>query len=72
VAIKGDTALAGAVSPAPTVTKEGFSAVAEELCQITLDNSKKFAGATDGELVLNSRSGKSEGVTARNSAVVSC
>lgn len=49
------------------ITKEGLSAAAEKLREITIANSTLFRGITDGVTILNNTSGKSEGV--RNDAI---
>lgn len=58
--------LIGAVSGlgGTALTKEGLSAAAEEMRQITIESSQKFAGAVDayGNTLTNLLDGKSEGV----------
>jgi filamentous hemagglutinin len=56
--------LIGAVSGMgeSALTKESLSAAAEEMRRITLENSAKFSGITDGETILTNLSGKSLGV----------
>jgi len=58
VLIGGVTGLGGTA-----LTKESLSAAAEEMRQITIENSnlKRFAGVTDGDFVLSNVSGKSVG-----------
>ncbi|WP_144264592.1 hemagglutinin repeat-containing protein [Polaromonas sp. C04] len=44
------------------LTKEGLSAAAEQMRQLMIEDSKKFAGVTDGTTVLSNVSGPSAGV----------
>jgi len=44
------------------VTKEGLSAAAEKMRTLTIEDSSKFSGVTDGKTVISNMSGKSEGV----------
>jgi filamentous hemagglutinin len=56
--------LVGAVSGfgASSVTKEGLAAAADEMRDLMVEDSKKFAGVTDGKTVLSNASGTSEGI----------
>ena len=44
------------------LTKESLSAAADEMRQLMIEDSKKFAGVTDGTTVLSNVSGPSDGV----------
>ena len=56
--------LVGAVSGfgATSVTKEGLAAAADEMRDLMVEDSKKFAGVTDGKTVLSNSSGTSAGI----------
>ena len=56
VLIGGVTGMGGTA-----LTKESLSAAAEEMRQITIENSKLFADVTDGDFVLSNVTGKSVG-----------
>jgi filamentous hemagglutinin len=47
---------------AMAVTKESLSTAADQMRKITVADSKKFAGATDGETILSNATGISEGL----------
>ena len=56
--------LIGAVTGvgASSITKEGLSATADQMRQLMIEDSQKFAGVTDGATTLTNMSGTSEGV----------
>jgi filamentous hemagglutinin len=58
--------LIGAVTGLGTsaLTKEGLSAAADEMRRITIEDSGRFAGITDGQTTLTNLTGVSEGVRA--------